>query len=323
MRLRERDVPAHRPAARPRTEARRVPARGPGGGVRGRVARLFDRLFVPRLRVSAAGVLVLRRWVASMAWNRPHVHRRRFSHAVATVVAPLFVFPMILLGGLYANVGAIPRGRAVDQLRPDLTPSTRPARRTGQPDQLRLPGREPVAVARLRRGRRLPPRLRDGKRRARFLLAGAAVLRVEPVSVARRWGSVCAPPSSWPSRSRPAGAACWRSSRKLKRRRTPLLVTHNLHSQQPPQFLFRLHNKIRGHAELCDRGPGQRKGKLPKNSVELRDQRARAESLSVGPLRNARSASVSHDRSMACAANMSRYCVKGEISESDSMIDSK
>ena len=34
----------------------------------------------------------------------------RFSHAVATVVAPLFVFPMILLGGLYANVGAIPVG---------------------------------------------------------------------------------------------------------------------------------------------------------------------------------------------------------------------
>ena len=28
----------------------------------------------------------------------------------ATVVAPLFVFPMILLGGLYANVGAIPVG---------------------------------------------------------------------------------------------------------------------------------------------------------------------------------------------------------------------
>ena len=26
----------------------------------------------------------------------------------ATVVAPLFVFPMILLGGLYANIGAIP-----------------------------------------------------------------------------------------------------------------------------------------------------------------------------------------------------------------------
>ena len=42
------------------------------------------------------------------------------------------------------------------------TPSTRPARRTGQPDKLRLPGVQPGSVAGLRRHRRLP-RLRDGK----------------------------------------------------------------------------------------------------------------------------------------------------------------
>ena len=37
----------------------------------------------------------------------------------ATVVAPLFVFPMILLGGLYANVGAIPAGaRWINKVNP-------------------------------------------------------------------------------------------------------------------------------------------------------------------------------------------------------------
>ena len=74
----------------------------------------------------------------------------------ATVVAPLFVFPMILLGGLYANVGAIPAGarwinkvcfRASNFDAPSL--STRPARHTGQPDKLLLPGHQCRAVARL------------------------------------------------------------------------------------------------------------------------------------------------------------------------------
>ena len=38
---------------------------------------------------------------------------------IATVVAPLFVFPMILLGGLYANVGAIPAGaRWINKVNP-------------------------------------------------------------------------------------------------------------------------------------------------------------------------------------------------------------
>jgi ABC-type multidrug transport system ATPase subunit len=44
VRLRKRDVPAHRPAPRPRTEARRVLTCRPGRRVRGRVARLLDRV---------------------------------------------------------------------------------------------------------------------------------------------------------------------------------------------------------------------------------------------------------------------------------------
>ena len=38
---------------------------------------------------------------------------------VATVIAPLFMFPMILLGGLYANVGAIPpAARWINKINP-------------------------------------------------------------------------------------------------------------------------------------------------------------------------------------------------------------
>ena len=148
VRLRQRDVPAHRPAARllEGRRHRRVPARGAGGGLRGRVARLFDRLFVPRLaarpRLRPRVLLRLRRRRVSMGGGSATA---RFCRriAVATVVAPLFVFPMILLGGLYANVGAIPTGarwinkvclraREAPSARIYHTPSMRPARRTGQ-----------------------------------------------------------------------------------------------------------------------------------------------------------------------------------------------
>ena len=135
-----------RPAAAS-NKARRVPARRPGGGLRGRVARLFDRLFVPRLRVSAAGVLVLRRCVDG-------VRTRRSPPAFPTQSRPLWrrcLSSHDPLGGLYTNVGAIPVGaRWINKVclrARDPTPFAiyRPLDATRSPHrstrQLRLPGR--------------------------------------------------------------------------------------------------------------------------------------------------------------------------------------